>query len=69
LNIERDIKDLDNAELFFEDGTVKGKGESNFIFTIKATMIDLKKKIISTKDGFRDMTQEEIEKYGKKSPV
>ena len=25
-NIERDIKDLENAELFFEDGTVKGIG-------------------------------------------
>ena len=69
LNIERDIKDLENAELFYEDGTVKGKGTVTATFTIGATLIDLKKKKISTKDGFRDMTQEEIEKYGKKSPA
>jgi len=69
LNIERDIKDLENPELFFEDDTVKGKGTTTATFTIKTTMIDLKNKKISTKNGFRDMTQEEIEKYGKKSPV
>ena len=68
-NIERDIKDLENAELFFEDDTVKGKGTTTTTFTIQATLIDLKKKKISTKDRFRDMTPEEIEKYGKKSPV
>ena len=70
-NIERDIKDLENAELFFEDGTVKGIGTTTptTIFTIHGTMINLKKKKISTKDGSRDMTPEEIEKYGKKSPA
>jgi len=66
-NIERQIKDMKNPELFEEDGTIKGKGTESI--QIYADIVDVKNKKISTKDGSRDMTEEEIEKYGEKSPV
>ena len=69
LNIERQIKDLDEPRLFLEDDTVKGEGKFSMTVTSKLTIIDMKNKKIIGEGGARDMTLEEIEKYGKKSPA
>jgi len=69
LNIERIIKDGEDPKLFMEDGTVKGSVKFTSTLTVKATLIDKKNKKIIDEDGRRDMTPEEIEKYGKKSPA
>jgi len=69
LNIERQLKDLEDPRLFLEDGTVKGEGKFSMNVTSKLTVIDMKNKKIIGEGGPRDMTPEEIEKYGKKSPA
>ncbi len=68
-NIERQIKDMDDPELFLEGDTVKGRGTFTSSLTVRANVIDLKNKKIIGEKGIRDMTPEEAEKYGKRSPT